>query len=287
MLVKIFLLNHVHFILDGRWIKNRKPLIQIDTGLTPAVWGVDRSKKVYTIVDGSFKKIPGTNFRHVTSGAAGIWAINGDDFIFFRTGVTPQSPSGQTWQRIPGLLRQIDSGPSKIVCGVNKVNMVYCRRGISSLKPSGSGWIKLDGKMKYISCGVFGHWAVDPNNRVRFRQGVKSIKPHGSTWTPIGSIKVHQIESGPDGAVWAVHIYKGVYTRLGIKPTSPTGLKWKCFTKKKLVSISVGPGTLYGIDRNGKSFEGEASSFVGKNGLPKKPAGKMRLSLLFISLFNY
>jgi hypothetical protein len=225
-------------------------------------------------VDGSFKKIPGANFKHVTSGGAGTWAVNTAQMIFFRTGVNPGNPTGRSWQRIPGALKQIDSGPSKIVCGVNKYNWVYCRIGISTARPSGSSWTKLSGKMKYVSCGALGHWAVDPKDQVRFRAGVKPNKPQGTSWAPVGRIKVHQIESGPNGAVWAVNIYKGVYTRLGIKRTSPMGIKWKRFPKKKLVSISVGLGTLYGIDRNGKSFTGEASSFVGKKGLPKKPPGK-------------
>ena len=231
-------------------------------------------------MDGSFKKVPGANIKHVTSGEAGTWAVNTADTIYFRAGVDPQKPTGRTWQRIPGRLKQIDSGPSKIVCGVNRLNQVYCRTGISPSKQSGSGWTKLDGKMKYISCGALGHWAVDSKDQVRFRSGVKPNKPQGSSWAPVGKIKVQQIESGPDGAVWAVHIYKGVYTRLGIKPASPMGIKWKRFSKKKLVSISVGLGTLYGIDRNGKSFTGEASSFVGKKGLPKKPPGNLHFSVL-------
>ena len=250
-------------------------MIQIDTGLTPSVWGVDRNKKVYAIVDGSLKKIPGANVKHVTSGEAGTWIVNTAQLIYFRAGVDPSNPTGRSWQRIPGLLKQIDSGPSSIVCGVNKANNVYCRNGISPVKQSGSGWTKLDGKMKYISCGALGHWAVDAKNLVKFRLGVKPNKPQGTSWTPVGKIKVHQIESGPDGAVWAVHIYKGVYTRLGIKPTSPIGIKWKRFKKKKLVSITVGLGTLYGIDKNGKTMTGEASSFVGKKGLPKKPPGNL------------
>lgn len=227
-------------------------------------------------MDGSFKKIPGTNIVHVTSGQAGTWAVNTNYWIYFRAGVNPRNPAGISWQKIPGLLKQIDSGPSRIVCGVNKLNDIYCRTGISPARASGSGWRKLDGKVKYISCGALGHWAVNLQNQVRFRQGVKPNKPQGTSWAPAGKIKVHQIESGPDGAVWAVHIYKGVYTRLGIKPASPIGTRWKRFPKKKLVSISVGLGTLYGIDRNGRSFTGEASSFVGRKGLPKKPAGKMK-----------
>ena len=232
-------------------------------------------------MDGSFKKIPASNIKHVTTGGAGTWAINTGYLIYFRIGVDPSTPTGKSWRRIPGLLKQIDSGPSGIVCGVNKVNDVYCRTGISPVKPQGSSWTKLSGKMKYISCGALGHWAVDPQNRVRFRIGVKPNKPQGTSWSPVGKIKVHQVESGPDGAVWAVHIYKGVYTRLGIKPSSPIGTKWKRFPKKKLVSISVGLGTLYGVDRKGNSFTGEASSFVGKKGLPKKPPGTENTILFY------
>ena len=91
--------------------------------------------------------------------------------------------------------------------------------------------------------------------------------------------KLHQIESGPDGAVWGVNMFTGVYTRIGITSANPVGTKWKRFAKKKLASISVGPGTLYAVDKKGKPHSGEASSFVGPNGLPKKPQGNFLFTI--------
>lgn len=245
--------------------------MQLDTGITPYVWGVDPSDNVHIRRNGNWKKMPG-KMIHISSGQAGVWSINRGQQIFFRNDVVARKPSGTSWRRIPGELKQIDSGPSRIVCGVNKDDYIYCRTGIIDSLPFGKRWVKLPGKLTYISCGQLGHWGVNKNNDIFFRYGVIAAKPQGTKWKHVLG-KLHQIESGPDGAVWGVNLITGVFTRLGISPANPVGTKWKKFTKKKLASISVGLGTLYAVDKKGKSLSGEAKSFVGAHGLPKKPIG--------------
>ena len=246
-------------------------IAQVDTGITPYTWGVDPDDNVFTRRNGNWKKIPG-KLIHVSVGEAGVWGVNRGNQIFFRNNINPRNPNGRSWRRVPGGLKQIDSGPNSIVCGVNKADDIYCRIGITAAIPYGRSWVRVPGKLKYISCGVLGHWGVNKNNDIFFRYGVSPVKPQGTKWKHVPG-KLHQIESGPDGAVWGVNIISGVFTRIGVSQANPVGKKWKGFTKKKLTIISVGPGTLVAVDRKGKPLSGEASSFVGPNGLPKKPAG--------------
>ena len=52
------------------------------------------------------------------------WLI--DDAMF----VSYISISGLYWEKIPGNLKQIDSGPYNVVWGVNRYNRIFCRIGI-------------------------------------------------------------------------------------------------------------------------------------------------------------
>ena len=240
-------------------------LAQMDSGMSSSVWGVNPQDYVYTRKNGNWKRIPGA-LIHISTGAAGTWGVNRGQYVYYYT--------GRQFRRVPGRLKQIDSGPPGIVCGVNKYDNIYCRRGVSPSVRYGRSWVRVPGKLKYISCGALGHWGVNKNNYVYYRYGVTAGKPQGTRWKRVPG-KLHQIESGPGGAVWGIHVTSGVYTRLGISRTNPIGTKWKRFAKKKLVSISVGLGKLYGVDRKGRPYSGEASLFVGKKGLPKRPTRGM------------
>ena len=240
-------------------------ITQVDSGITSAIFGVDPADNIYTRRNGNWKKMKG-RLTHISTGASGTWGVNRGHAIYYYF--------RNRWVHAGGRLKQIDSGPPGIVCGVNRNDNIYCRRGITRLRPGGSGWTRVSGGLKYISCGAFGHWGVNKNNYIYFRYGVTSGRPQGTKWKRVPG-RLHQIESGPDGAVWGVNLVTGVFTRLGITRSNPIGSRWKRFAKKKLVSISVGLGRLYGVDKKGKPYSAEASVLVGKTGLPKRPIGKM------------
>ena len=242
-------------------------LTQMDTGITSSVWGVNPLDYVYTRKNGNWKRIAGL-LTHISAGAAGTWGVNRGQYVYYYTGTQ--------FRRVPGRLKQIDSGPPGIVCGVNSGDNIYCRKGISPSIRYGKTWVRMPGKLKYISCGALGHWGVNKNNDIFYRYGVTAGNVAGVRWKHVPG-KLHQIESGPDGAVWGVNLVTGVFTRLGITRSNPIGSRWKRFAKKKLVSISVGLGRLYGVDKKGKPYSGEASLFVGKKGLPKRSKGTIKL----------
>ena len=172
------------------WRSLGKSIAQIDTGMTPATWATDANNNVYELQGNNFVNVPG-KLSHVTSGSAGVWGVMTTFDIYYRDMVT------NSFRKIDGGLKQIDSGPKGIVCGVNSANEAFCRSGISDSLPEGSGWIKLadrpDLQIKYISCGEYGHWVVTKDNKIFFREG----------------IVIHYIKAGAGTLIRGVFIYFG------------------------------------------------------------------------------
>ena len=249
-------------------------MLQIDSGYTKIPWGVDPSNKVYALNNGKRKKIA-VNCAHVSSGGSGVWFICRNR-IYFRRGISKRNKFGSSSKRIPGVLRQIDSGPFGYVCGVNAANNIYCRRGITRRKRYGTSWIRVPGKLTYISCGKYGHWGVNKAQNIYFRKGVKKNRPQGTRWQHVPG-KLAQIESGPDGAAWGVSITGRVYTRLGISRRKPIGTSWMAVGKLTLSGVSVGLGFVYGITPKGSPVVADVQKLLGKGGLPKKPGKKKKL----------
>ena len=88
--------------------------------------------------------------------------------------------SGFKWHRVPGGLKQIDSGPIGRVWGVNKRNQVWCRKGITWKRPAGNRWKRVGGRFKHVSVGQYGVWAITPRNYIRYRIGIRRGVPQGT-----------------------------------------------------------------------------------------------------------
>ena len=87
--------------------------------MTPNIWAVDPGEYIWVRMNGKWRKVRG-KLIHVSSGGAGVWGISRSNRIYFRTAVGGRNIMGKSWKKISGGLKQIDSGPSGIVCGVNK-----------------------------------------------------------------------------------------------------------------------------------------------------------------------
>lgn len=177
-----------------------------------ATWAVDIRNKIYALSKGKWRKVPG-GLNHVSVGKAGVWGIMGNR-VFYRVKVTRKRPLGIRWKRIARGLRQIDSGPKGIVCGVNNGGAILCRIGINRLRPYGRAWTRVAGKFTYISCGDFGHWAVNKANQVYFREGVTRFRPAGVRWKLIPGA-LSQVETGQYGQVVGVSKQGQMFVRLG------------------------------------------------------------------------
>ena len=69
-----------------------------------------------------------------------------------------------------------------------------------------------------------------------------------------------QIETGPNGQVWAVNSNGDFYVRLGIKSSSPSGLSWQKIGNKKFKSVTVGLNRIFAVDLNGVAYMGSITS---------------------------
>ena len=53
-----------------------------------------------------------------------VFGVNSNDDIFYRAGISPSSPAGAHWARVPGKLSQIDTHEN-VVVGANSVHNTF------------------------------------------------------------------------------------------------------------------------------------------------------------------
>ena len=144
-------------------------MVQIDSGITNAVWAINIRDAVYILKDFSKWIYVPSNQKHITAGESGVWAINEKKQVQLRLGISDELPEGKQWYQINGKMKQVDSGPLGVLCGITVKNTIDCRTGVSLTDPKGNGWsaIPFEQKPKHISCGKFGCWVVARTNTVR------------------------------------------------------------------------------------------------------------------------
>ena len=232
---------------------------QVDSGRT--TWAATKGRAVYGLGKGKWRRLGSGN--HVASGGAGVWMIRGSA-IYVRTGIKRNRRLGRGWRRVPGGLKQIDSGPKGIVCGVNSGNNIYCRLGISSRIPWGRRWLHIPGKLKYISCGDYGNWGVNRVDSIYFRLGVSRGRPGGIKWKHIPG-KLSQIETGQNGLVVGVNKQKQMYVRTGITERRPWGRGWKKVKGTNTWShVTLGKGVLFALSARKTLYKSSMGAVSGK-----------------------
>ena len=95
-------LSHLVFLSGlglGEWATTQARLMQIDTGMTNLVWGIDETEKAFIMSDENALRLVSpsaiTSIRHVTAGGAGVWAIDDSGRIFFRLGTSDYNRRGK------------------------------------------------------------------------------------------------------------------------------------------------------------------------------------------------
>ena len=69
------------------------------------------------------------------------------------------------WYRIPGILKQIDTGYSRAVWGVNRGGAIY------KLRRNRRSWRHIGGRLKHVSAGEGGVWGVNRHHNIYYRWG--------------------------------------------------------------------------------------------------------------------
>ena len=96
------------------------PINQIDS-YNGQLWAVQSDNRTHFLSEiGNWASIDDEYLTHVTVGKSGVWGVNKNGSIFYRTGVSLNVSYGTSWQKTFGELKQIDAGSSGVVYGVNR-----------------------------------------------------------------------------------------------------------------------------------------------------------------------
>ncbi|XP_019623528.1 PREDICTED: tectonin beta-propeller repeat-containing protein 1-like [Branchiostoma belcheri] len=265
---------------------------------SPRDWGGGRSELPPPVIgeeagnpvigeegDPAWRSVDGL-LKFVSVGSRGVWGVNRDDDIFYRSGTLEnKASSGSGWVKIEGKLKQISSGHSvwgvnanddifirqdpewrsvdgllkfvsvgsRGVWGVNRDDDIFYRSGtLENKASSGSGWVKIEGKLKQISSG-HSVWGVNANDDIFIRQGVTSTNPTGTDWLHIGE-KLKQLDvSSTANQLWGVNSNDNIFRRTGISTDQPAGTGWELI-EGLLKFVSVGPAGVWGVNSNDDIF---------------------------------
>ena len=208
-------------------------------------WCTNIHGSVYFLQPSGYWKKIGGILKQVSVGESEVWGVNGWDMVFRRSGIDSVNPSGTSWVKVVGLLRQITAGDTGIVWGVNRFGQLWHRRS--------GGWKKFSGYFKWASCGKYGCWVIRNDGSSSFRLGVNASNPGGVEWKDSGG-SFKQLDTSVRGEVYAVDNAGQVYTREGITGNLPEGKKWSKFGTKSFKHITAGDKVLFALDTGGYEY---------------------------------
>ena len=80
------------YSLPGSWTRIPGGLIQMDSGYSRAVWGVNKKYRAYKLKrDRKGWMLIGGLLRHVTAGEGGVWGVSSQFRVLYRWGKSQQS----------------------------------------------------------------------------------------------------------------------------------------------------------------------------------------------------
>lgn len=269
------------------WTRVSKNFKAISVGQA-GVWGVGTNNKIYYREEtyhpnveekgsrGGDWQLIGGSLKEISSGYDTVWGVNRHDYIYVRIGISKSSPTGTSWRRISGGLKQISVSPStNQVWGVNRNDDIFFRTGITIAgNHVGTGWKHIAGKLKFVSVGKAGVWGVNKNNDIFYRKNTNGGETAGTAWEHVPG-KMSQVYSGKD-TVWAVSNFS-VYMRLGVSLSNPTGTSWKRMDGFiKYITASSHDGAVWGIGpRNNAYFKHDGTPQPkGRGKAPGKAKGR-------------
>ncbi|KAI8505091.1 hypothetical protein Bbelb_172000 [Branchiostoma belcheri] len=205
--------------------------------------------------------------KFVSVGRSGVWGVNRNDQIYYRTGTyRDEASAGSGWVRIDGALKQISSGDN-IVWGVNSNDNIYIRQGICWSSPSGTSWRNIPGKLKQVHVSPTSNqvWGVNSGNNIYRRTGITPSNPAGTGWQNIGG-QLKFVSVGQAG-VWGVNSNDQIYYRTGTSGNETVpGTGWERVSGA-LKLISSGNGVVWGVNSNNQIYvrdAGNAGDTVGQ-----------------------
>ncbi|MCB9492693.1 MAG: hypothetical protein H6679_00285 [Epsilonproteobacteria bacterium] len=186
---------------------------------------------------------------------ANVWAIDTDNKVLFREGISQDDPIGTSWSEVTGLLASdISVGPDGKVWALDTTNgggghQIYFREGITDNNPKGTSWAKIDGALVVIGTGQEGQlWGVNDGDTLFFREGITQDNPKGTSWKFVNQ-NFKYVDAGANNSVWATGTFPGVVYRHWGNTTTQPGSTWSPVERYEIKQIAVGPnGQAWGIN---------------------------------------
>jgi hypothetical protein len=211
-------------------------LVQISSG-GMGFWGLSSDDHIWYWK--AYVSAPTHAYQHIDGGlhaiSAGthtVWGVSSDGLIWLRTGITPQTPTGNAWVQIavPAGKKGKDvavEDMDRAVWLTDTEGGVYFREGISHDDHKGTGWKKIDGAcQKDITVGPNGMFCVNSADEVWQRS---------------------RSEGGKIGNGWELDFFEG-----------------------RLVQLSDGNGYLWGVNKVGELWRRDIACRIDVNSCWKK-----------------
>ncbi|XP_066270827.1 uncharacterized protein [Branchiostoma lanceolatum] len=249
------------------WKRIPGKLKQVETGpIGRQAWGVNSGDYIYQRINLTatgplepiWKSTDGL-LKFVSVGSKGVWGINRNDDIYYRSGTLENGESsGSGWVNIAGKLKQISSGHS--VWGVNAIDNIFIRQGLTASNPTGTSWLNVAGKLKQLDVSSTANqvWGVNTNDNIYRRTGITTDLPAGTDWEQVDGL-LKFVSVGPAG-VWGVNANDDIFYRTGtFGNEASAGSGWE-HIEGKLKQISSGDNIVWGVNVNDDIFIREGIS---------------------------
>ncbi|MFO8008730.1 MAG: tectonin domain-containing protein, partial [Candidatus Brocadiia bacterium] len=179
----------------------------------------------------------------------GVWGINEAGALFARLGVSSRSPTGSSWQQLPGEYRSVTAGPAG-VWAVDAAGRLLRRTGITDDEPTGDRWEPCGEGCAQVSAGAGRVWVVGEDGSVRCGPTTAGPAPEADAWTDLEGA-LQRVDAGPTGVVWALDRGGQALVRTGITPEQPAGTGWDSLPDR-LVSVAVGAEHVWAVGEDGQ-----------------------------------
>jgi hypothetical protein len=193
------------------------------------VWAIDALNKVYyQRYDSTWILIQEDviKIKQIDVGIE-VWGISTSGTIYVRDGITRNNPIGTAWKIVDGWLLHVTITSKNNVWGVNDYFEIYYRNG-SSLYTPGNGWKNIGGYLMQISAGPSGVWGVNKYFDIYYKPNTYGDEVDSeltlSNWIRING-GLFYLSVG-DNIVWGLNTYGYLYYRKGISCTNPIGTEW-------------------------------------------------------------
>ncbi|XP_071804578.1 uncharacterized protein [Asterias amurensis] len=227
------------------------------------VWAVDVNDEIYYMgFRGCSNTLIQGGLHQLDVGMNSVWGTAHDDKIYYRQFDVSNPDMTAGWTHVSGLLKHVSVSQKGHVWGVNSGNDIYHRLGANVNRIPGDDWLQITGTLKQISVGSGGVWGITLTNQPNYRSGTygdPDSDPDGSLWKTAGPTSVSLKYVSSGDVIYVVDVNDAIYYRAGISAETPTGKAWEKIGGS-LKQIEAISGTFWGVDAENSVYTNESLS---------------------------